>query len=204
MIPSAGNKREIEAAKKAQTSAQDRAWQEATVNAVASGDAQALDAVAEEMQADGMKPQAQTVKKVAKDWRQDAANATNAIITESGGQATVTPKDIEEAEEPLPEPPPNPMRQTAVEFADYLRSQEPWYWGKEDGKIVESYQESFGNTPDGRYGPGDAAELAFYGVIPPAPFYWPSSGTNAAIVKYQALLNEKAAQDPARAEQWGD
>ncbi|MBQ96167.1 MAG: hypothetical protein CL510_10145 [Actinobacteria bacterium] len=201
----AATETEQELAKTSLEQVQDRNWQEAVSNAIASGDAPTMQLVADTMKAEGMESQSKALQKVIEQEREAAAIATNEIRAKKAESKQepepepITAKDIQKAE-PAPAPAPvDPRRIAAGELATYLESTSRY---KENRDKVASYQETLGLDPDGLYGSETALELIAYGIIPPAPFYWPRSNALQAVSDYKSILKEKAATDPNRKELW--
>lgn len=77
---------------------------------------------------------------------------------------------------------------------------------KENRKMVEDFQKAEGLKIDGMYGPKTALEIASYGVVPPAPFYWPKDWVTAKreyranLIQYGTEYPEKAPEFRAAAE----
>lgn len=193
IIPAAETPEEVQAAKDAIEAVASADWQGAVIAAALSNDAGTLDTVAAAMQGAGLAAQAASVTALADRLRVEAveANREEGIILTPGEVAALQPPII------LPEPDPGLI--AAKELALYLTRLSPW---KEDREKVKTYQTAIGVSADGKYGPGTATALVSYGIIPPAPFYWPATGTNTAITAYRKTLQTKAVSDPPRAAEW--
>lgn len=121
-------------------------------------------------------------------------------------EMTITPGDMSD---PTTEP-----RYAAGQLALYLSSTPRF---KEDKTKVAAYQKnnlasvqaahtalkkSGKVTVDGLYGTSTALSLArSYGIVPPAPFYYPTNPTPAKNA-YKAELLKFAKADPQRADEW--
>lgn len=121
-------------------------------------------------------------------------------------EMTITPGDMSD---PTTEP-----RYAAGQLALYLSSTPRF---KEDKTKVAAYQKnnlasvqaahtalkkSGKATVDGLYGTSTALSLArSYGIVPPAPFYYPTNPTPAKNA-YKAELLKFAKADPQRADEW--
>lgn len=194
IVPSASTPEEVAAAKDAIVAVASADWQGAVVSASLSGDAATLDTVAEAMTAAGLAGQAASVRALSDTLRQEAieANAAEGVAVSKSELVALAPE--------APIPPPDPGLIAAKALAVYLAGFTPW---KENRVTVTEFQKQMGLSKiDGKYGPETAKALASYGIIPPAPYYWPAVGTNAAISDYRATLREKAASDPPRAAKW--
>ena len=71
-------------------------------------------------------------------------------------------------------------------------------------KTYQAQEQPDAGAVDGKYGPKTALTFIDYGVIPPKPFYWPSSNTQAAITAYRQVLLDQAKTDKDRAVDWGN
>lgn len=92
-----------------------------------------------------------------------------------------------------------PDRSLASKTAAMLLNSKP---GTEDRRLVQQFQKQEGVHATGYYGPGTALALARYGLVPPKPFYWSTSGTSHIKRNYRKKLLQLAAQDPQRADEW--
>lgn len=76
---------------------------------------------------------------------------------------------------------------------------------KEDKVRVKAWQDRMGGTAvpsDGKYGRGSATAVMVNGLVPVAPYYWPSTNTQKAKSDFIALVKNYAAADPQRKSQW--
>lgn len=100
---------------------------------------------------------------------------------------------------------PSPKRALAARLTHALFSAEEQGLplGSEDTSLVRLFQATEGQKASGFYGPGTAVVLAGrYGIVPPKPLYWPSTGTTRSKQNYREQLASFAAMDPQRAEEW--
>jgi len=107
-----------------------------------------------------------------------------------------------------------PLKQQAADLALYLGTTKRF---KEDKAKVRAFQvanlaeeqksQAILNKPgqaatDGLYGTTTALTLArVYGIVPPAPFYYPTNPT-PTYKAYQAQMAKFAVADPQRADEW--
>lgn len=193
IVPAAEAPAEVKAAQEAIKAVASADWQTAVVSAALSGDAATLDVVAAAMTGAGLAGQAASVTALADSLRREAvaANLDEGIVVTQGEVAALAP--------PAPVPEPDPKLLAAKELATYVSTTAPW---KENRETVKSYQTTLGLAADGKYGPGTASCLVSFGIIPPAPFYWPATGTSTSIANYRKTLQTKAVSDPPRAAEW--
>jgi hypothetical protein len=100
----------------------------------------------------------------------------------------------------------DPMQLLAGKVVIMLRTSKK---GSEDKDLVRLFQAQeqrlgrYTGTLDGLYGPKTAALLAVgYNIVPPKPWYWPKSGTTAAMAAYRKLMLAFASKDAPRADEW--
>lgn len=103
------------------------------------------------------------------------------------------------AEAPAPEAPPTAADRIASELVEHLRGAEV---GAEDRELVARFQRTVGLNDSGAYGPTTAKALITFGLIPPAPRYWPAKKIYRAKTQYQWALRDAAKNDPAREAEW--
>ena len=95
-------------------------------------------------------------------------------------------------------------RKAAREMTDYLRS----IGGlagrtKENKSQIASWLSRLGvPDPKGLYGRQGAKAVLMEGLVPVVPFYWPSTGTQAAKTEFSTLIKSYLAADPQRASEW--
>ncbi|MCW5950630.1 MAG: hypothetical protein KIT41_14255 [Pyrinomonadaceae bacterium] len=205
-LPSAETPETIQAAQEAIEAVRNSNWESAVVAAILSRDAQTVDRIADQMSAAGLLSQAETVRGVARAWREEAARQENerrAREAEETNQPVVpvTPEDIRAAEPPPPpDPPVNPQRVAAEELSAYVLSTTR---SKADQAKIKALQIAMGEVnADGLYGNVSARRIASFGLIPPSPFYWPASNAANVLAQYQQFLQDRAKADPARADLW--
>lgn len=76
---------------------------------------------------------------------------------------------------------------------------------KENKTTVTGYQNRMGGTAmpaDGKYGRGSATAVMVNGLVPVAPYYWPTTNTAKAKSDFLTLVRNYAAADPQRKAQW--
>lgn len=112
-------------------------------------------------------------------------------------------QDAKDEEEPVSEPPPPPQPSPAQMQAQALvqalaRAGYNSRWtSAEPRELVGDYQAANGMTEDDMYGIGTAKSLwEIYGHIPPNPFYYPATNTNARIAEYKEFLRGIAKKRP--------
>jgi len=99
---------------------------------------------------------------------------------------------------PLPPPSHDPQKLARAQtLALHLGSVRKY---KEDRSKVKAFQVQEGLKADGLYGANTALALAYYGIAPPTPFYWPQKGAQTAKDAYVAELAARA----TKAEQAGN
>ena len=207
VMPSAVSPEAVEKAEQAMQEAERRNWQEAAAAAAASGDAQTMELVAEEMVQDGAVEQGASLNQAAQVLREEAAQATTALRQElqasgelePGVEVEVTAEDIRAAEPAPPAPVEDPTMQAARDLAAYLATTSRY---NEDKTVVAAHQQVLAQTPDGLYGPATALALADRGIVPPNPFYWPRVDTVQVVSEYKAEMLDHAEADPGRASEW--
>lgn len=207
VLPVAETPEEMALVAAATDAADRRDWETAVASALAAGDASTLEAIASAMAADGLTDEAATVDQAVAQLRTDSAIATTELRAElaergelpEGVPVVVTVAEVQAAEPAPPVPAEDPRLSVAKDLAAYLETTSRY---REDRQAVAEWQADLGLVADGMYGPRTALELASFGIIPPDPFYWPSSGTTQAVAEYKAALLDHADADPARAAQW--
>jgi peptidoglycan hydrolase-like protein with peptidoglycan-binding domain len=90
-------------------------------------------------------------------------------------------------------------RALAARLALHLMHAAP---GREDRTLVQRFQKEQGLKATGAYGASTAQALMGFGIVPVTPFYWPSKGSSHTRTSYVRALEQQAAKDPQRAEQW--
>ena len=208
----ATGKKNAEEAKKA-VAAKD--WEKAVANAIASADDKTVENVAAELRkagkgayADQMLKAVAEVKKVlstakAADVKTVAkANTPKPVMTKPAPTATKpTPKPatvpVKTAQPATPKASDPPKLVEAKKLATHLSATSRY---KENQNAVRAYQVNNPVTgkPDGKYGPATARSFwNLYKILPPNPFYWPSTNTNSALAAYSKFLDEIAKAEPA-------
>lgn len=99
--------------------------------------------------------------------------------------------------DPLPDV--NPARALAARTCVMLFNTRP---GAEDRELVEQFQALTGAKETGLYTAGTALKFVQFGLVPPKPFYWSKKGASRSKRQYRDILLAKAAQDPARHDEW--
>lgn len=94
--------------------------------------------------------------------------------------------------------PPNGLS-VAIALAKHLASTGR---GKENQEYVKAFERQEKLKVDGHYGIDNAKHIAAYGVVPPAPYYWPKQHTESRKREYRQFLLDKAGTDPAQASAW--
>lgn len=103
-----------------------------------------------------------------------------------------------------PAPAENDQRAAAAELTAYLQG----IGGlagrfKESKPQVATWLARIGQPdPRGYYGRNAARAICMLGLVPVAPFYWPTVKTAAAKAEWLALVDKYAAADPQRAAEW--
>lgn len=183
---------------------------EAVAKAISSGDPAVMRQVAKELAAIGY-AHAGELERVAKEIEAEhAPRATpeeaQEVAEELGPNLPIelpAPTPALPVPTPPPVTPPDPQPDTnlAAFNAGRARSEQLTIHlssvkkGKEDQGRVGSYQEQHGLKKDGKYGPKTALEIASFGVVPVAPFYWPTDWVKAKR-DYKAGLLEAGKRYP--------
>jgi hypothetical protein len=174
--------------------------------AMASADPDKMRAVANDLEAQGFRDQANTLRAAA-DAVQAAMRAAPTVQT---GQAGIPTVPIPGAAQGAPLPLPavqtvDPQRALAAALNLEVAASAK---GSENKALVLQYQRQENargkavGKEDGLYGPKTALTLATdWGLVPTKPLYWPVNPTPAQQAYKKALL-AVAALDPQRAEEW--
>lgn len=106
---------------------------------------------------------------------------------------------VEVKEKPKAASKPDPKKEQAGRLIDALKKGKR-YTDSEPKDAVADYQKANKLTPvDGMYGRGTAMSLwTLYRMLPPNPYYWPKSNTNAALAEYKRFLDGIVQQSPAK------
>jgi peptidoglycan hydrolase-like protein with peptidoglycan-binding domain len=111
-------------------------------------------------------------------------------------------RTIQPVAQPIPQE--SDKRKAAREMTDYLRSigglaGRP----KEDKPRIVAWLSRLGvPDPKGLYGRQGAKAVLMEGLVPVVPYYWPSTGTQAAKTEFSTLIKSYLAADPQRASEW--
>lgn len=184
-------------------------------DALAAGNADALMAIANDMQAAGLTSEAEALRTVALNLKQ--LGALGGAGAKSPGQPVVAPSTalpnpplvvvppvISPSSVPLPAGVPVTSAQTqrlqiAQAMAVDLRNTSRY---KENQALVRRFQEQEGLVSDGKYGPKSALALAELGIIPPRPRYWARKTVQTDKKQYASEMMARAATDPSRVADW--
>lgn len=171
--------------------------------ALLSADPAKMRAEADDLDRQGFKEQAATLR-VAADTVEKAMAAAPVVVTGQPGVPTIpTPQSA-----PVPQvvvPQVDPARALAASLNLHLAASSK---GRENKALVTQYEQQeqlrgkYAGKIDGLYGPQAALSLATdFGIVPTKPFYWPVNPTPAKNAYRKALL-AFASQDPQRAQEW--
>lgn len=119
-------------------------------------------------------------------------------ITEQVIRATAPPI----AGTPVAPSPPTPQKLLAARAANMLRGAVK---GREDKQLVTAYQaqeQPEAGKIDGLYGPKTGRTFLKHNIVPPKPLYFSSKTGAADRAAWKALMFQKAATDPQRAEEY--
>lgn len=180
-------------------------WQTAIADAIASGDpkkmrelARALDAAGyHEAAADLLAMAAQiessnvqTGKPPGKPQAGGVVVPIRPGVSPGGGPAPISPEGAATA-----------IGQ-AQSLANYLREVGKPSGAARSNPRVKAWQAQEGLVTDGKYGPKTAKRIAVYRVVPPKPWYWPKTNTQAALSDYRDYMLQRSVEDPSQADLW--
>lgn len=160
-------------------------WQKAIADAIAKGDCDNMQTLAEALYRAGMKD-------AARDLSARAAKCKKDKKPPGGGPGPISPVDAGKA------------IAAAQALADYIRANKP---RRVKGKpvvdsVVQSWQTQEGLVPDGFYGPKTGTRVAVYRVIPPKPWYWPKKNTQKEMNDWKAYMLQRASELPDQRSAW--
>lgn len=205
---------------KSKNAAKKKDWQEAISSALASKSSSAVRDVMRALERAGKKKDAQRLWEAFQRLTKEAVSETAA---DTRNRVPLTPVAERNSEpkvklEPkpdvkskpgskLPKPLPkasldSPARDRALKLVKALKSSKR-YAKDEPRALVRAYEEENKlAVDDGLYGRQIAMHLwTKYKIVPPNPYYWPRSGTAAAVKEYDRFLVGIQEQSPAKAGQ---
>jgi hypothetical protein len=160
-------------------------WQKAIADAIAKGDCDNMRRVAAALESAGMHD-------AAVDLYARAAKCDNdkKKRPQGGGPGPITPDNAARA------------IASAQALADYIRANRKPRGKPVVNPTVQAWQTQEGLKPDGFYGPKTGTRIAAYRVVPPKPWYWPKEETAKALRDWNALMKQRARENPDNSAAW--
>lgn len=201
-------------------------FQTRIADAIARGDVNELNRIADQMEKAGLGPEAQSVRTSASLLHNlgvlKPTTGTGPIVPTSPGVPIVPPPSsgvpfpipvpniglppVVAVPSPVPLPGGVPVtaesqarRATALAMVTNLKNTSKY---QESKGLVRAFQEQEGLKADGLYGPKTALQVATYGIVPPRPRYWAKKTAKVDKDTYAAKMVQYSVKDPVQAADW--